>query len=299
MDEVRRTPSWLSRFLFGGSSQGSWVADLLLLAARLYAGVTIGSAGFDKLPTPEWMVGQVEQVGFPAAGLFAVLACLSEFAGGIVLAFGFLTRPVALVLAFTMGVASFGFHGLTPITGMHIAQGYVWLFAVFVAVGAGRFSLDALVRRVWSRPEGGKFAHWIGALVVVTSLGYGLYREFLLTSATQVVADDGNAITSVSLAGTFNEWDLTATPMSGDGDSWTATIELAEPGPVQFKFAANGSWDLNLGRSDDGVLRVPSEAKGSVGGANITMIVPGAGRYGVTLDVGTYMYSVTRVDDGG
>ena len=54
---------------------------------------------------------------------------------------------------------------------------------------------------------------------------------------------------SVSLAGSFNNWSTTATPMSDDDDDgvWTVTIEL-EDGEYQYKFVVNGDkWyqDLN------------------------------------------------------
>lgn len=47
---------------------------------------------------------------------------------------------------------------------------------------------------------------------------------------------------SVSLAGTFNNWSNSSTPMKvgADGRTWTATLNLA-PGSYQYKFVINGS----------------------------------------------------------
>ena len=107
----------------------TWLTEPIMLLARLYAGLTIASAGLDKLPTPDWMVDQVVQLKlFPQPAWFAFIACFTEFVCGILLAVGLLTRSSGLLLAFTMGVAAFRFHRVTPLLGMHIAQGFVWLF---------------------------------------------------------------------------------------------------------------------------------------------------------------------------
>jgi uncharacterized membrane protein YphA (DoxX/SURF4 family) len=44
-------------------------------------------------------VDRIEGMGMPAPVLFAWLAALAEFAGGLLLAVGLLTRPTALVVA--------------------------------------------------------------------------------------------------------------------------------------------------------------------------------------------------------
>lgn len=43
---------------------------------------------------------------------------------------------------------------------------------------------------------------------------------------------------SVSVAGTFNNWDKNADPMKEQAGAWTATVDIA-PGPVQYKFVVN------------------------------------------------------------
>ncbi|MEQ8837334.1 MAG: hypothetical protein RID07_11070, partial [Lacipirellulaceae bacterium] len=56
----------------------SYAADLALLGARLYGGVTIAYAGLDKLPRPDWMVDQVVKIGwFPVPEFFATVACVT------------------------------------------------------------------------------------------------------------------------------------------------------------------------------------------------------------------------------
>jgi len=46
----------------------------------------------------------------------------------------------------------------------------------------------------------------------------------------------------VFVAGTFNDWDVTSTPMKrGRNGSWTATLKLP-PGEYQFRYVADGRW---------------------------------------------------------
>ena len=55
------------------------------------------------------------------------------------------------------------------------------------------------------------------------------------------------AVTSVNLAGSFNDWSTTATAMTKQTDgSWKATIPLAK-GTYQYKFVMNGNqWPSNM-----------------------------------------------------
>lgn len=81
----------------------------------------------------------------------ALLAGGAEFFGGLALVLGLLTRPAAVVAAFTMLVAIFAVHiG----NGLFMANnGYEYaltLFAATVALaiqGAGRFSVDNLLQK--------------------------------------------------------------------------------------------------------------------------------------------------------
>ncbi len=88
------------------------------------------------------------KLGMPAS--FALIAGLIEFAGGILLAIGFLTRPVAALVAGLLLVAA----------QVHIAKGFFWsaggyeypVFWAIVAIayvlrGGGRYSVDAAIGR--------------------------------------------------------------------------------------------------------------------------------------------------------
>lgn len=55
------------------------------------------------------------------------------------------------------------------------------------------------------------------------------------------------ALTSVNVAGSFNEWSTTAKAMTKQADgSWKATIKL-NPGTYQYKYVMNGgTWVQNM-----------------------------------------------------
>ena len=63
--------------------------------------------------------------------------------------------------------------------------------------------------------------------------------------ATTISLNPGRSVGSVFVAGSFNDWNATATPLSdSDGDGvWTASVELA-PGEYAHKFIVDGEWDF-------------------------------------------------------
>ncbi len=62
----------------------------------------------------------------------------------------------------------------------------------------------------------------------------------------------GSRPNSVMLAGTFNDWNVGKTPMSGPDDAgeYTATLLLQE-GDYQYKFVADGAWTTDRAHADD------------------------------------------------
>ena len=74
-----------------------------------------------------------------------------ETLGGIAILLGFLTRPVAFVLAGEMAVAYFQFHypqSFFPTTNMGTpAIMFCWFFLYLVVAGAGVWSVDEMIAR--------------------------------------------------------------------------------------------------------------------------------------------------------
>lgn len=127
------------------------------LALRVPVGLILAAHGAQKLfgwfggygleGTGQWLAS----IGLEPGYLMALLAGSAEFFGGLALVLGLLTRPAAVVAAFTMLVAIFAVHiG----NGLFMANnGYEYaltLFAATVALaiqGAGRFSVDNLLQK--------------------------------------------------------------------------------------------------------------------------------------------------------
>jgi len=62
---------------------------------------------------------------------------------------------------------------------------------------------------------------------------------------------------AVFVAGTFNHWSASATPMArGLNGAWTATIKIA-PGRYEFKFVVDGRWCCDPALNDDAVRQKP------------------------------------------
>lgn len=123
--------------------------DLGLLIFRLTIGLSMAFAhGMGKIPPSEGLIGGVTAMGFPAPMLFAWAAGLSEFAGGILIAIGLLTRYSAAFLGFTMAVAVFVAHGADPFKEKEMAVLYLVSCVLLLLAGAGKFSLDRWIRKV-------------------------------------------------------------------------------------------------------------------------------------------------------
>jgi putative oxidoreductase len=101
--------------------------------------------GYGLQGTGQWM----ESIGLAPGYLMALLAGSGEFFGGLFILLGLLTRPSALVLAFTMIVAIFAVHFQN---GFFMSNGgYEFGLALLAASvslvfsGAGKASLDGLI----------------------------------------------------------------------------------------------------------------------------------------------------------
>jgi len=119
---------------------------LALTLLRVFIGLCMAfSHGLGKIPPSEMLVGGVQALGFPMPELFAWAAGLAEFAGGILLALGLLTRPAAAFVVFTMAVAAFGAHAADPFGQKEMALLYLFASLFFVIHGAGRWSVDNIL----------------------------------------------------------------------------------------------------------------------------------------------------------
>ena len=120
------------------------LTDWGLLWLRIFVGLGMAYHGYGKIfgGYQHMLADGLTSMGFPAPTLFAWLASLSEFAGGILLMLGLFTRPVAFFIAFTMAIAAFMAHANDPLEKKEMALAYLVTSVALMLTGAGKFSID-------------------------------------------------------------------------------------------------------------------------------------------------------------
>ena len=133
----------------------------VMLVGRLLVATIFFVSGIAKLTNTEETVAHMAAKGIPEAHTLALVAGIAEVAGALALAFGFLTRIAAVGLILFLLPTTFIFHAfwavpaeqqkMQMISFLHnlaLMGGLLFL----VANGAGRFSLDAKLRRGRVKP---------------------------------------------------------------------------------------------------------------------------------------------------
>lgn len=131
-------------------------AGLAAFVLRIPVGIILAAHGAQKLfgwfggygleSTGQWMAS----VGFEPGYWMALLAGSAEFFGGLALILGLLTRPAAVLAAFTMIMAMTVHVG----NGLFLSNnGYEFALALLAATvalsiqGGGRASLDSIIKK--------------------------------------------------------------------------------------------------------------------------------------------------------
>lgn len=131
-----------TRFIPSYSSQAGWTV------LRVVAGLVMIHNGLDKLADIEsFSAAYVEVIGLPFPIFFSYVAAFTELLGAPLLALGLFTRPAALGLLSTMGVAMYH-HVLVAglsIPYLELSMLYAAVFLFFTINGAGLWSVDALL----------------------------------------------------------------------------------------------------------------------------------------------------------
>ena len=135
-------------FVFDGRAAGAPAADAGLAIFRVVAFLLLAFLhGIGKVPPQEGFIGMVEGLGFPAPGLFAWLAALAEFGGGILIAIGLLTRPAALFVFVHFLFVIFIAHGGDPFADRELPILFGTAALMCLLTGPGRYSLDHVIGR--------------------------------------------------------------------------------------------------------------------------------------------------------
>lgn len=83
------------------------------LAFRIVIGGFLAYEGWAKIQNPMGLVGLVESLGMGPGWLISPLIAVTNFLGGLLIVFGFLTRPAALANA-VMLLITYWFHAAYP-----------------------------------------------------------------------------------------------------------------------------------------------------------------------------------------
>jgi putative oxidoreductase len=136
----------MKNVLFGGVRFNSAAGDFGLLVFRVFTGLSLALAhGWGKLPPSDAFMQRVAAMGFPAES--AWLTMLTELVGGIALALGLATRPVAFAILLNFIVVVFVAHAADPYQSKELGAMFLAASVMFVLVGAGRFSVDRLLKK--------------------------------------------------------------------------------------------------------------------------------------------------------
>ena len=132
-------------FLIGGTNR-SRLTDLGLLLIRVVGGLGLAFGhGLGKVPPQAGFFNMIEGLGLPP--WLAWASATAEFAGGILLAIGLLTRPAALLITINHIVAVFLAHAGDPFNVRELAILYLAIAVLFMLIGSGRYSVDSALRR--------------------------------------------------------------------------------------------------------------------------------------------------------
>jgi uncharacterized membrane protein YphA (DoxX/SURF4 family) len=138
--------------MFGASIGDNKAMNIGWLLFRIHVGLSMAiHAGWPKLTNlgaPGWFNEQVAGLGFtfPSPAFWATISVWGEFAGGILIAIGLLTRFSAIQLAFQFFVIAFlWYDNPEPLTGMYFQHLLFWSFVLISFGGGGRYSLDRLL----------------------------------------------------------------------------------------------------------------------------------------------------------
>ena len=138
----------MKKLLFSNVYLSSFRANIGIAILRIYTGLSMAFGhGINKIPPSGKFVEHVAVMGFPAPNFFSWVASISEFGGGLLIAFGLMTRPASFFLGVTMFVAAFIRHGTSPFMQKEKALLFMFITILLILVGAGKYSIDRMIHR--------------------------------------------------------------------------------------------------------------------------------------------------------
>ena len=126
------------------SEKTEMAKDLPLLFMRLVLAYGFWGPATMKWNNMDGIIEWFEGMGMPFPTLNAYLAASTEMAGVFLLLFGLFTRLISIPLMVVMLVAVFTVHFTN---GFEIPLYYLIMLFTLTVYGAGRFSLDSIIKR--------------------------------------------------------------------------------------------------------------------------------------------------------
>jgi putative oxidoreductase len=131
--------------------------DVIVLLGRVALGAIFVKSGLQKLMALSAFAASLANRGIPQSSTWAVIGATVEFVGGLMIVTGFRVRPASLLMVLFVIVATGISHRYWELAdaaaqraqesqffkNLSILGGFLLLYVC----GAGRFSLDTLLRR--------------------------------------------------------------------------------------------------------------------------------------------------------
>jgi putative oxidoreductase len=129
-------------------------SDFTLLIGRLALIALYTSSGIGKFGALDQTAAMIGSKGLPFATALALVAAAAELTGALCIAVGYHTRAAAIGLVLYTIIVTIAFHGFWGLEGaarfaqyIHFMKnvGLAGAFIIIAGVGAGAYSLDALL----------------------------------------------------------------------------------------------------------------------------------------------------------
>lgn len=133
---------------FNNSPARDAVLQIFLLLLRVFIGFAMLTHGYPKL---QKLLSGEEIQFFSLFGLSQkitlILAVFAEFVCSIFIILGLFTRICSIPLILTMIIAGFVVHAPDKFADRELAFLYLAIYLLFLIIGAGKYSVDAMMKR--------------------------------------------------------------------------------------------------------------------------------------------------------
>lgn len=116
--------------------------DSAIFFMRIFVGILMLSHGIAKINNYEMLYTSFPSIFGMGSSMSLILIIAAEVGGSLLLIMGLLVRPAAIVLAFSMFVATFIALAGQPFAGRELSFLYMGIYIMLAISGGMRYSLD-------------------------------------------------------------------------------------------------------------------------------------------------------------